>query len=46
MDRAAIHLEQLRFPDPDTGEEICLTAPMHRDWEVAFKYLKQYALVQ
>lgn len=45
MDRAAIHLEQLRFPDPDTGEEICLIAPMHRDWEVAFKYLKQYALV-
>ena len=45
LDRAAIHLHQIQFPDPDTGESQHLEAPMHHDWEVAFKYLTRYAAV-
>ena len=45
MDRAAIHLQQIQFPDPDTGEMQVVEAPMHRDWEVAFKYLTRFAIV-
>ena len=43
LDRAAIHLTELHFPDPISGEDQTIKAPMQHDWEVAFKYLRKYA---
>ncbi len=43
LDRAAIHLAEFSFPDPDSQETQSVAAPMQHDWEVAFKYLRKYA---
>ncbi|NBQ23188.1 MAG: hypothetical protein EBU26_02775 [Verrucomicrobia bacterium] len=43
LDRAAIHLAELHIEDPDTGQEHCLEAAAQRDWQVAMKYLREFA---
>jgi len=43
MARVALHAEQLELKHPTTGEAISITAPWPKDFNVAVKYLKQYA---
>ncbi len=43
MDRATIHLAELEFEDPDSGELLKIQAPVHHDWEVALRYLEKFA---
>lgn len=44
FDRAAVHAERLAFPHPATGEVVTITAPLPRDFSVALKYLRRYAI--
>lgn len=38
----ALHLEELAFPHPITGEALVITAPRPKDFAVALKYLRRY----
>ena len=40
----ALHAESLSLPHPVTGETISIHAPRPKDFEVALKYLRRYAL--
>lgn len=40
--RAALHLEQLAFAHPVTGESLSLAAPLPKDLRVALKYLREF----
>jgi len=39
----ALHLEELRFQHPATGEPVTIQAPWPKDLIVAVKYLRRYA---
>jgi RluA family pseudouridine synthase len=40
----ALHCERLTLPHPVTGEIVTITAPMPKDFVVALKYLRLYAV--
>jgi len=44
ISRVALHAEQLTLPHPVTGETLTITAPWPKDFRVAVKYLRQFAL--
>ena len=41
--RVALHAEQLELKHPVTGESVNITAPWPKDFNVALKYLRQFA---
>lgn len=43
ISRPALHLEELSFPHPTTGETLTITSPWPKDLKVGVKYLRQYA---
>jgi 23S rRNA-/tRNA-specific pseudouridylate synthase len=42
--QAALHLAELAFPHPVTGEPIVISAPWPKDLTVAVKYLRRYRM--
>lgn len=44
ISRAALHAEQLTFQHPATNETVVIIAPLPRDFSVALKYLRRYAV--
>jgi 23S rRNA pseudouridine1911/1915/1917 synthase len=42
ISRAALHLEELNFPHPVTGETVTIKAEWPKDLKVAVKYLRQF----
>ena len=44
ISRVALHAEELMLPHPVTGETLTITAPWPKDFRVAVKYLRQFAL--
>jgi RluA family pseudouridine synthase len=45
LNRVALHAQELSLPHPQTGETLCITAPLPKDFSVALKYLRRYAAV-
>jgi 23S rRNA pseudouridine1911/1915/1917 synthase len=45
MARVALHAERLTLPHPITGEPLSLTSPWPKDFNVALKYLRKYAVL-
>ena len=43
LGRVALHAEQLELKHPITGEPVSITAPWPKDFNVALKYLRQFA---
>jgi RluA family pseudouridine synthase len=42
--RVALHAEELKLNHPVTNEPVTITSPMPKDFKVALKYLRQYAV--
>lgn len=42
VDRAALHLGEIRFKHPLTAETILIKAPLPKDLTVALKFLRQF----
>ncbi len=43
--QVALHLEELSLEHPVTGAQVTITAPWPKDFAVAIKYLRRYAMV-
>ena len=43
LDRAALHYSRLSFTHPIKSEPVNIAAPLAKDMQVAFKYLRKYA---
>ncbi|MDR3456026.1 MAG: pseudouridine synthase [Verrucomicrobiae bacterium] len=46
LGRAALHLEELSLPHPVTGEPLVLKSEIPKDFRVALKYLRQFAIAR
>lgn len=44
ISRPAVHCERVSFPHPVTGESTAITAPLPKDFRVALKYLRKFAV--
>jgi RluA family pseudouridine synthase len=46
LGQAALHAESLTLPHPVTGAPLTITSPLPKDFKVALKYLRMYAVGQ